>query len=274
LHHMASQRHRSGKIGPKKTHPGLPGPKTMDLVDIFIFLLDSRIPETSLDLAEPYLRKERRVYVMTKPDLADVEITAKWVEYFRDAGMPCFLVEAHTGKGLSSLIEYLNKNKQEIQKKSSGKFLSRPLRIMLFGLPNVGKSSLANRLLGTSKAPFGAKPGLTRGSRWLRADDSVEILDTPGVIDTSQVKDDVLYKLAATWAVPEKQYDAEEAAFWLSKEVFDPEYPGKLISDFGLSRGMLGPGGIVDIDRASRAFIHEFRTGNLGRFSLETPPNA
>jgi len=268
---MASRKHRPRKVGPSKSHPGLPGPKTLDLVDLFIFLLDSRIPKTSLELSEPYLRKKRRIYVMTKPDLADPDITKQWIDHFREGSSPCFAVDASSGKGVSELVGFLNRSKEEMNKKSEGKLVNRPLRVMLFGLPNVGKSSLANRLLGTAKAPFGAKPGLTRSSYWLRANHSVEILDTPGVVDTSQVKGEILYKLAVTWAVRESQYDPNEVALWLAKEVFHSQAPLEYISQFGLSRGMLAPGGIVDVNRASISFIQQFRTGNLGRISLEKP---
>ena len=268
---MASTKDRSRKVGSKRLYPGLPGPKTLDLVDLFIFLLDSRIPRTSLDLSEPYLRKRRRVYVLSKSDLADPHITEKWVDYFRKNGFPCFTVNANTGLGVSELTSFLKRSKEEMNRRSGGGLEKKPLRVMLFGLPNVGKSSLANRLLGTSKASFGAKPGLTRSSYWLRANHSVEILDTPGVIDTSQVKGETLYKLAATWAVNENQYDPGEVALWLAKEVFRAEAPLEYLTEFGLSRGMLASGGVVDINRACTALIQQFRMGNLGRISLEKP---
>lgn len=268
---MASRKDRSRKVGSKRLYPGLPGPKTLDLVDLFIFLLDSRIPRTSLELSEPYLRRRRRVYVMSKSDLADPDITEKWIDYFRKDGFPCFAVDANTGLGVSELASFLKRNREEMNRRSDEEFEKKPLRVMLFGLPNVGKSSLANRLLRTSKASFGAKPGLTRSSYWLRADHSVEILDTPGVIDTSQVKGETLYKLAATWAVSENQYDPGEVALWLAKEVFHAESPLEYLTEFGLSRGMLASGGVVDINRACTALIQQFRTGGLGRISLEKP---
>ena len=86
----------------------------MDLVDLFIFLLDSRIPKTSLELSEPYLRKKRRIYVMTKPDLADPDITKQWIDHFREGSSPCFAVDASSGKGVSELVGFLNRNKEEM----------------------------------------------------------------------------------------------------------------------------------------------------------------
>jgi ribosome biogenesis GTPase A len=240
------------------------------MVDLFLFLLDSRIPETSLQLAEPYLSRMNRVYVLTKADLADPEVTYHWVKKFGTQGSPAFAVESNTGRGVDDLIAYLEAQQASISDRAHPEAIARPLRTMLFGLPNVGKSSLANRLLGTSKAAFGARPGLTRGSHWLRRG-LLEILDTPGVIDTSQAKGEVLYKLAATWAVRDNQYDEEEVAFWLAKEVFDKPDPVSFITGFGRSRGFLGPGGQVDFGRASKSFIQCFREGKFGRISIEKP---
>ncbi len=269
---MAAKSSRRNKVGSrgKKQHPGLPDSRTMSMVDMFLFLLDSRIPKTSLRIAEPYLLKKNRVYVITKPDLAHPEVTQDWVRWFKSQGRPCFAVESNTGRGMGGLTGFLKQKQTELERNTHSKVLVRPLRVMLFGLPNVGKSSLANRLLGISKAPFGAKPGLTRGSHWLRRG-VLEILDTPGVIDTSKAKGEVLYKLAATWAVGENQYDEEEVAFWLAKQVFEKDDPILCITEFGRNRGLIGPGGSVDFSRAAKAFIQSFRDGKLGRVSIEKP---
>ncbi len=268
---MAAKGSRRNKVVSKKQYPGLPGPKRLGLVDLFLFLLDSRIPQTSLGICEPYLLKKRRVYVMTKPDLADPAITQEWVDWFKTIGVPCFAVESNTGRGMADLVSFLDRKQADAARKAHSMILVKPLRIMLFGLPNVGKSSLANRLLGTSKAPFGAKPGLTRASQWLRGRGPFEILDTPGVIDTSKVKGEVLHKLAATWAVRENQYDEGEVAMWLAREVLDKQDALSHITEFGRSKGLIGPGGNVDYSRAYKSFIQAFRYGNLGRVSIEKP---
>ncbi len=269
---MASKRRRRREIGRggAKQHPGLPDPQTIAMVDLFLFLLDSRIPSTSLRIAEPYLLKRSRVYVMTKSDLADPDTTDGWVRFFRSQGWPCFVVKSNTGQGISALIEFLNQKQEELGEKAGPGLIVRPLRLMLFGLPNVGKSSLANKLLESSKAAFGAKPGLTRGSHWLRHG-LLEILDTPGVLDTSQAKGDVLCKLAVTWALRDNQYDEEEVAFWLIKHVLKKPNPLGYLSDFGKAKGFIGRGARVDLNRASTALIRHFREGKLGRLSLEKP---
>lgn len=268
LHKVAGTRKGEPKKG---TPPGLPGPKTLGLVDVFLFLLDSRIPHTSLRLAEPYLSKMRRVYVLTKPDLADPGVTREWLRWFGSQGLPAFPVDCRTGEGLGGLLEFLKEKRSQVLLRFKGKVIDRPLRLMLFGLPNVGKSSLANRLLGTTKAPFGAKPGLTRGSHWLRGREFLELLDTPGVIDTSLIDDEIRKKLAVTWAIPETAYDDEEVGFWLAEKVLGYSDPLSFLSNFGLSRGFLSQGGRVDLIRASKALIQEFREGKLGRISLERP---
>ncbi len=254
----------------RKRHPGLPNLKRIALVDTFLYLLDARIPRTSLQIVQPFLLKKSRIYVLTKPDLAQSRITSSWVRKFKTQGWPCFAVECNTGRGVRGLIDFLDEKQVAKQHETSSKVVASPLRVMLFGLPNVGKSSLANRLLGTSRASFGAKPGLTRGSHWLRRG-MLEILDTPGVIDSSQAKGETLYKLAATWAVPDNHYDSEEVAFWLAKHVLKKEHPVSYITEFGQNRGFLIKGGTVDFTRASNAFIQDFRYGKLGQFSIEKP---
>ncbi|HHY76522.1 MAG TPA: ribosome biogenesis GTPase YlqF [Firmicutes bacterium] len=242
------------------------------MVDVFLFLLDARIPLTSVRLAEPYLSKRRRVYVLTKPDLADPEMTRAWAEFFTSRGSPAFAVNCRTGDGMTALLGHLRAVKAELDAKKPAALLYRPVRIMLFGPPNVGKSSLANRLLGTTKAPFGAKPGLTRSSNWLRGRGFLEILDTPGVVDTSLVKGEARLKLAAAWAIPDNMYDPEEVARYLAGKVSPAGVqPESFVEEFGRARGFIREGGTVDWERTCQTLILEFREGRLGRFTLEAP---
>lgn len=274
---MAPQRHGRNKVVARskavsgKTHPGLPAKKALDLVDVFLFLADARIPLTSVTLAEPYLLKRRRTYVLTKPDLADPEMTSAWTGFFASLGNRAFAVNCKKGDGLSALLGELRAMKAEIDAKKPAVLLHRPLRIMLFGPPNVGKSSLANRLLGTTKAPFGAKPGLTRSSNWLKGRGFLEILDTPGVVDTSLVKGEAQMKLAAAWAIPDNRYDPEEVARYLVGKVCGECEPEKYLEEYGRNRGFMREGGMVDFERTCKTFIQDFREGRLGRFTLETP---
>ncbi len=265
----------------KAIHPGLPSKRILDLVDVFLFLADSRIPGTSVRLAGPFLTRSKRVYVLAKPDLADRRATARWIASFEDRGIPAFAVDCQNGDGMEALVGYLRGKKEELDRNRPAGTNPRPLRLMLFGPPNVGKSSLANRLLGTQKAPFGAKPGLTRGSHWLRGRGFLEVLDTPGVVETAQVKGEARMKLAAVWALPETAYDAGDLAVWLAQRlrthdvaVEDGQGLQAALShleDFGRQRGFLRHGGEVDLDRTCKAFIHAFREGQLGRVSLEEP---
>ena len=254
------------------------------MVDVFLFLCDARIPGTSVKLAGPFLTRSKRVYVLAKPDLADPRLTTAWLGHFRSRDMPAFAVDCSSGDGMDGLLSHLRRRKEEMDQKRHEGTTERPLRLMLFGPPNVGKSSLANRLLGTQKAPFGAKPGLTRGSHWLRGRGFLEVLDTPGVVETTQVKGDAKLKLAAVWALAETRYDAGDLALWLTRKVMAahgrdaPTDDGgaalEFLTDFGRQRGFLRQGGVVDLDRTCKAFIHAFREGKLGRISLEEPPAA
>ena len=278
----------------KPLHPGLPGPRILDLVDVFLFLADARIPGTSVRLAAPFLTRKNKVYVLAKPDLADRRMTAEWLSFLSRDGTPGFAVDCRTGDGVEDLVRYLKEQKKDVDCKRRSGVLFRPVRLMLFGPPNVGKSSLANRLLGTQKAPFGAKPGLTRGSHWLRGRGFLEVLDTPGVIETSQVKGEARMKLAAVWALQERGYDPQDVAFWLAQKIalaaqadgvtasdagmlaaFQPDTAQAralaCLEDFGKRRGFLRHGGEVDLARACTAFIQAFREGQLGRFTLERP---
>lgn len=257
----------------KAIHPGLPGPKVLDLVDVFLFMADARIPWTSIRLAGPFLTRQKRVYVLAKPDLADARATEQWVAELASRGTPSFAVDCRTGGGIDGLLSYLRAKKDELDSRRATGVLTRPVRLMLFGPPNVGKSSLANRLLGTQKAPFGAKPGLTRGSHWLRGRGFLEVLDTPGVVQTSQVKGDARMKLAAVWGLPETAYESEDVALWLVTKISGATDQQALtcLEDFGRQRGFLRQGGEVDLERASRAYIMAFREGGLGRITLEEP---
>ena len=275
-------------------HPGLPDPKVLDLVDLFLFVADARIPATSIRLASPYLSKRKRVYVLAKPDLADPDATALWTEHLGRNGSPAFAVDCRTGDGLPALVKHLRFRKQELDDRTPPGLTPRPIRLMLFGLPNAGKSSLANRLLGSARARFGAKPGLTRGSQWLRGRGFLEVLDTPGVVDTSQVRGEAKMKLASVWALPDGQFEPEEVALWLVRKVLSGAGPAGVraveplsadaadartgmdaalayIEEFGRRRGLVRGTGAVDLERASRALVHAFREGELGRYTLEVP---
>lgn len=273
---MAPQKHRSAKVKrgdvpAGKSHPGLPGQKTLGLVDVFLFLADARIPWTTRKLAEPYLSKKRRVYILTKTDLADPQETDRWVKAFTDRGELAFPVDCRTGQGLRDVMAYLTLERKRITEKQAAGELARPLRLMLFGVPNVGKSSLANRLLGSQKAPFGARPGLTRGSHWLKGKGFVTVLDTPGVLDTSIVKGEAKMKLAASWALPENAYDVQEVGSYLASKLPDVADPAKYVEEYGRARGFLASGGVVEVERASKAVLQAFRDGGLGRITLERP---
>ncbi len=270
---MASKGRRLAKVGPpaRKEHPGFPGGRTLKMVDLILFLADSRIPWTSVRLAEPYLGAKRRVYVLTKPDLANKGLTQQWLEVFSESTQ-AFAVNCRSGQGLPALLRYLRDAWQDLGSPGGGAVEKRPLRIMLFGAPNVGKSSLGNRLLGSQKAPFGARPGLTRGSHWLKGREFLLVLDTPGVLDTSLVKGTARTKLAAAWALRENAYDAEEVALWLAGRISGPELkPLDYLKEFGRSRGFLGAGGALDMTRTFQAFVREFQEGTLGSFTLEKP---
>lgn len=197
-----------------------PGRRTfLSLVDIILFALDARIPRTSIRVAKKYLHPRKFVYVLTRIDLADPVATRDWIAAFESQGKPAFAVQANTGEGMKKLVAFLEGERERVNRSRPPGTLEKPLKLMVFGLPNVGKSSIINRLSGRVRAPAGGKPGLTRGIHWIRCGEEFLLLDTPGVLEPGAVKGDTLMALAATGAIPETRYDPVGVALWLVERV-------------------------------------------------------
>lgn len=250
----------------------------LSLVDIVLFALDARIPRSSTTVARKYLKPGRFIYVLTRTDLADPEATRAWLLSLTTEGRPAFAVQANTGEGMGELVAFLESERERVNRRKAIGALERPLRLMVFGLPNVGKSSIINRLTGRAKAPAGERPGLTRGVHWIRCGERFLMLDTPGVLEPGRVKGETLMALAATGAVPETRYDSLEVALWLLKKTstaFESAHDERTVllalEEFGRGAGQVKKGGEVDLTRASQLYLARFRRGELGRFTLELP---
>lgn len=210
-----------------------PGRRTfLSVVDVILFALDARIPRTSIRVARKYLSPRKFVYVLTRTDLADPAATRSWIAALESEGKPAFGVQANTGEGMKELLAFLRSERERLNRTRPPGTLERPLKLMVFGLPNVGKSSIINRLVGRVRAPAGAKPGLTRGIHWIRCGEEFLLLDTPGVLEPGAVKGDTLMALAATGAIPEARYDPLEVALWLIERLA-PAKPGGVPDEFG-----------------------------------------
>ena len=228
-----------------------------------------------------------RVLLLNKADLADPNVSSKWVEWLRDGDQDICAVMALDS--LSRRGRFLGTLKQEIAKAlNRPPGAKRPVKVAVVGLPNVGKSTVLNLLAGRRGAPSGAKPGLTRGQHWVVVSQSLWLLDLPGVLPAVTRTASDVFKLAALGILPEGAYDQVAAATGLIDmlreqvgaarlaEQLDmqqsPVEAADCLEFLGRRRGLLLPGGVVDLTRAAVVLIAEYRRGSLGRVSLESPP--
>ncbi|GAB6173693.1 ribosome biogenesis GTPase YlqF [Paradesulfitobacterium aromaticivorans] len=249
-------------------------------VDAVIELGDARLPESSLNpMLREMLAGKPKLLVLNKSDLADNTWTERWLERLGQEGL-VFPVSATAGSGVGRIIpqlESLVRGKQE-QLAARG-VRARPLRVMVVGIPNIGKSSLINQLTGGARAKTGNKPGVTRGNQWVRINPRVELLDTPGLLWPKFDDPEAGRKLAAAGSIKDEVVDSEELALWLI-EWLQENYPASLeryrrgqeklsLEDIGRARGCLVQGGRVDTLKAAQIFFKEFRAGLLGKVTMD-----
>jgi len=259
----------------------------LKLIDVVLELVDARIPKSSRNPKFLGLFKDKkRVIVINKSDLADEKVTMEWKSHFENQGMQVIVTNAITG-GTARYIQeavtraYQKKSQQLINRGRK----SRPARVMVVGIPNVGKSTIINQLAGKGSAKTGDKPGVTRGKQWIRVHSQIELLDTPGIL-WPKFEDEITgIHLAQTGAIRDEIIDQEELAYELLKEllVLYPEllhkrYGGDVMLDpldymkwIAKSRGCILKGGKVDLLRVATILLDEFRGGKIGRISLESP---
>ena len=267
--------------------------ENIGLVDLVIELADARIPLSSRNPdIDSLCGNKARILLMTKADMADPVRTAKFQKYFEDRGFMVIAMDARTRKANEKIKAYVEKAcaaKRERDKRRG--IVGRPLRAMVVGIPNVGKSTFINSFAGKASAKTGNKPGVTRGKQWIRLNKNLELLDTPGILWPKFEDRQVGVNLALTGAIRQELLEEQE----LSLELLDflqKEYPAlikeryapegsewefpmdnvKLLEEIALSRNLLKTGGEPDWQRASKMILDDFRNGKTGRISLETPP--
>lgn len=261
----------------------------LGMIDIVIELLDARIPLSSRNPEiNSILQDKKRIIALNKMDLADKAITEAWVKKLNKS-YPTVAINSLNGQRVSLII---NKAKQlmdeELEKLAKQGRKKRNIRLMILGIPNVGKSQLINQLSTQGGARTGGKPGVTRGQQWIKIRKGFELLDTPGILWPKLEEEEVAFKLAATGAIPDEVYDKETVAYKLLKVLQDivPDTLQErfkltkvstdtleLMENIGRKRGCLMSGGKVDRERTAGIILQEFKQGKLGRISLELPGN-
>ena len=261
----------------------------LKLVDVVIELLDARIPVASANpMLQDIISGKPCVVVLNKADLADPDMTKKWIAAFRNMGADAVAVDSMTGKGTKALVRLAETAAKLYTDKLVKKGANpRRARAMILGIPNVGKSSLINRLAGSAKALAANKPGVTRAKQWIRIGSSLDLLDTPGILWPKFEDPMVGIKLAFTGAINDDIIDMEQVSHLLL-DVLRRDYPDRLRERFhiedipdstdelkeaiGKKRGCLMKGGIIDMEKVHGIVMQEFRAGKFGRITLDEPP--
>ncbi|MBQ8623559.1 MAG: ribosome biogenesis GTPase YlqF [Oscillospiraceae bacterium] len=262
---------------------------SLRLVDAVIEVTDARIPYSSRNPEmDKLVGRKPRIVLLNKSDAANETATSRWIDYYKRQGIPAIATDCRSGKNINRVIPLVKEVlKDEIAKWAAKGMVGRPVRIMIVGIPNVGKSSLINRLAGSKRAKVEDRPGVTRGKQWVTLANDVELLDMPGVLWPKFEDQDVGLSLAFTGAVKDDIMDMESlACFFIKKlrivscdafkerydiEVSDEDTDYDVLEMIGKRRGFLISGGEINTERAAIILIDEFRSGKLGRISLELP---
>lgn len=255
--------------------------ENLRLVDAVIEVADARAPQTSRN---PFLQRlikgKELILVLNKADLASEDITRRWCAHFRQQGVRALALEGISGRGVEALVSLLQEGGDDPAR------LRPRMRVMVAGIPNVGKSSLINRLAGGARVRTGARPGVTRGKQWIITR-GFELLDLPGVLPPYIRSRDALLKLGVLGAVEPDGLSAEDMALYVIQAVRQAQprmlemvygindesvSPEEVLEEVGRRRGCIRAGGAVDAARAAGVVLKDFRLGRLGSLSLEEPP--
>lgn len=266
----------------------------LKLIDIAIELLDARVPISSRNpMVDEILQGKPRLIILNKSDLADPKLNEQWKQYFQHEGHTCAIVDSNTGTGIGQ-IATLSKEilKEKIDRQIAKGMKPRAIRSLIVGIPNVGKSTLINRLTGRNVAITGDKPGVTKGQQWIKAGNDFELLDTPGILWPKFEDQMVGYRLAITGAIREQILNLDDIGYYAVKmlcerywnplaERFELKDPPndldnnmeivRIMEEIGRKRGCLISGGNVDLEKTSSIILRELRAGKLGRITLEAP---
>ena len=266
--------------------------ENLSMVDAVCEILDARIPYSSRNPDIDRLAGDKpRLIILNRVDLADPQMTARWRKYFESRGLAIMETDAKSGKGVGSFAPAVRRLlKDKLAAYEAKGQVGRPLRVMILGIPNVGKSTFINRVAGRKAAIAGDKPGVTRGKQWINIDQGLDLLDTPGILWPKFDSQEVGEMLAITNAIKADVLDKETlgANFMLRlrelypkaieeryKFVPDPDMNGfELLEQAAKKGGFLVSRGEYDIERMANTLLGEYHDGKLGRLTLEAPPDA
>lgn len=263
----------------------------LKLVDAVAEIVDARAPMSSRNPEMDHMTKGKpRIVLLNKSDLADDKATGMWISYFKNNGAEAVSVDCKSGKGLKNLLPTIKKSvlAELMEKRRRSGMSGAAVRLMIVGIPNVGKSSLINRMAGSKRARVEDRPGVTRTKQWVKLDSNTELLDMPGVLWPKLEDQEAAVRLAFTGAISDDILDIEALAMKLLyflaenypqslrdryKIEFDENESGlSLLEKVGKKRGMMISGGEINTERAAITVLDEFRSGKLGRITLELPP--
>ena len=271
----------------------------LKMIDVVVEILDARIPMSSQN---PDIRQitqnKKKIIVLNKYDLSDKNKTERWIEYFTQKGQKVVLADSLTGKGVNETVRQIQKVMEEdIQKMADKGRIGRKIRTMIVGIPNVGKSSFINRISKKTSAEVGNKPGVTKQKQWIRINEKIELLDTPGVLWPKFESQKVAMNLAITGTIKDDILDLVEVAYTLTKFMLE-NYKENLLQRYSLEEKKIDEilqqdqaeneniyeimqsigrrrgailGGNVDDERTAKLILDDFRSGKLGKITLEIP---
>ncbi|MCI8362746.1 MAG: ribosome biogenesis GTPase YlqF [Clostridia bacterium] len=270
----------------------------LKLIDIVIELLDARIPISSQnpDIRE-MVGNKKKIILLNKSDLADEKENIKWVKYFEKVNTKAILTDSNSGVGVQELVREIKEMaKEDLNKMTQKGRVGKSIRVMILGIPNVGKSSLINRISKKTSAGVGNKPGFTKQTQWIRLSDNIELLDTPGVLWPKFESNKVALNLSFTGTIKDEVLEKTEIAFYLVKYLLENEEekilqrykltekdinnirqnvqnPNEQIAEIvnliAKKRGAIISGGLTDEEKVANIIIDDFRTGKMGRITLE-----
>ena len=268
----------------------------LKLIDVVVELLDARIPKSSRNPdIQRIVQNKKRIVLLNKSDLAEEKETKKWIEYYKNNNTTAIACDANLGKGMKEILKQIdNAMEEEMQKAASKGRIKRNSRIMILGIPNVGKSSLINRLCNKKSAVVGNRPGVTKQKQWVRIANNIELLDTPGVLWPKFEDENVALNLAYTGSIKDEVLETIEVSFKLLIYLYN-NYKSNLLERYkitegeleqinsedeneeiynlmkliGKKRGAVVSGGEINDEKTAKIILNDFRSGKLGRITLE-----